>query len=289
MAYQIITDATSDLPAKVAAQSGVEVIPMSLELDGKTVVYVPGGGDVTPEDFYATLRAKKRAHTSQINPQVYEQSFERSLREGKDVIYICFSSGISATLQAARLAAQELEDKYPGRAVRCVDSLCASVGEGFLVLAAAEAREAGLSFQALCDWLEEYRGKVVHWFTVDDLDTLHRGGRVSAAAAVMGGALQIKPVLHVDDGGYLVPVEKVRGRRRSLMAMAERMDATWRPEAGRRVLIGHGDAPEDAAVLAARVKEAHPEAEISLWPIGPVIGAHTGPGVVALFFWGTAR
>lgn len=289
MAYQIITDATSDLPAELAAQSGVEVIPMSLELDGKTVVYVPGGGDVTPEDFYATLRAKKRAHTSQINPQVYEQSFERYLREGKDVIYICFSSGISATLQAARLAAQELEDKYPGRAVRCVDSLCASVGEGFLVLAAAEAREEGLSFQALCHWLEEHRGKVVHWFTVDDLDTLHRGGRVSAAAAVMGGALQIKPVLHVDDGGYLVPVEKVRGRRRSLMAMAERMDATWTPEAGRRVLIGHGDAPEDAAVLAARVKEAHPEAEVSLWPIGPVIGAHTGPGVVALFFWGAAR
>lgn len=289
MAYRIITDATSDLPAELAAQRGVDVIPMSLELGGRTTVYVPGGGDITPEDFYAALRAKKPAYTSQINPQVYAQSFERHLREGKDVVYLCFSSGISATIQAARLAAQELEEKYPGRAVRCVDSLCASVGEGFLALAAAEARERGMSLDALCAWLEEKRGKVVHWFTVDDLDALHRGGRVSAAAAVMGGALQIKPVLHVDDAGFLVPVEKVRGRRRSLLAMAERMDAAWTPEEGRRVLIGHGDAPEDAAFLAARVREAHPEAEVSLWPIGPVIGAHTGPGVVALFFWGAWR
>lgn len=287
--YQIITDATADLTAELLAQTGVEVIPMELELDGESYTYGPNTGTITAVEFYQQLQLGKWASTSQINPLVYQNCFEKHLKAGKDILYICFSSGLSGTIQAAKLAANELEQAYPDRKLHCVDSLCASVGEGFLVYEAAAKQKAGSSLEELVQWLGQEKLHVCHWFTVEDLEHLRKGGRISAATAMVGTALQIKPVMHMDNHGHLTNVAKARGRKKSLMAMAERLTATWTPQQGNTVMIGHGGCPQDATYLADLVQTAHPEAEIMVMDIGPIIGAHTGPGVVALFFWGTER
>ena len=286
--YQIITDATADLSAEWADRIGVAVIPMDVELDGSPYLFGPGG-DITGSEFFTAMRQGKLGSTSQISPARYEAAFERYLSQGLDILYICFSSGLSGTIQAARICMDELRERYPERKLLCVDSLSASAGEGFLVTGAAEQKQAGLDIEALAAWVEANRLHVCHWFTVEDLKFLHRGGRVSAATAVVGSALQIKPVMHCDKEGHLTTTGKVRGRQPSLLALLDHADQSWPPGRGRKVFICHGDCLADAQFMAQEFQRRRPEAEITLFHMGPIIGAHCGPGVIAIFTWGTQR
>ncbi len=287
--YQIITDATADLTSDLATKFAVDTIPMEINLDGAVFTYVPGGGNISVQTLYEKMRAGANTSTSQINPLVYSEYFEKYLQNGIDVLYICFSSGLSATIQTATMIANELQEKYPERKINIVDTLCASVGEGLLVYEAARQKAAGLDLDQLTAWLEENKLKLCHWFTVDDLMFLKRGGRIGALSAAIGTTLKIKPVLHVDNDGHLINVKKAHGRIKSLRGMAEEMKKTIIPEMGNDIFIGHGGCMEDAQQLSAMIAEDYPDMDISICDIGPVIGAHAGPGVLALFFWGTTR
>lgn len=288
-AYQIFTDATADFSkGLLEKQPNIQVIPMEVEIGGRRYLYGPGG-NLTTAEFYALQKSGNYASTSQINPDVYFRVFEPVLRAGKDILYLCFSSGMSGTFQTARLCAEELRKKYPDRQILCMDTLCASAGEGFLVCEAARRQAEGFALDELARWVEQNRLKVCHWFTVDVFDHLRHGGRVSAATAVFGTALQIKPLLHVDTEGRLAVVAKPRGRKQAIHAQIARMEAGWTPERGKLVVIGHGDCPEGAQALKKEVHARFPDAEIALAEIGPIIGAHTGPGMLALIYWGNTR
>ena len=205
------------------------------------------------------------------------------------MLYLAFSSGLSGTYQSARLAQEELRERFPDRTFTVVDSLCASMGEGLLAYYAATMRQQGCTLEETAAWLEENKLKLCHWFTVDDLHHLKRGGRVSPATAVVGTMLNIKPVLHVDDNGHLIPMEKVRGRRQSLEALVRHMKETVENPEEQMIFISHGDCPQDAEYVAGRIRETMTVRDIRIHTIGPVIGTHSGPGTVALFFLGSHR
>lgn len=289
VSYQIFTDATADFSPEMMAQlPSVEVIPMEVKIGGRVYQYGPHG-DISVQEFYQLQKAGNFASTSQINPSTYFEAFEPCLRQGKDLLYLCFSSGMSGTFQSAQLCIEELREKYPARTILCIDTLCASLGEGFLVREAARKQAEGLSLLQLYDWVTEHRLQVCHWFTVDIFDHLRHGGRVSSAAAVVGTALQIKPLLHVDQAGKLAVVEKPRGRKRAICAQLARMEQGWNPEISNLVAIGHGDCPDGAQQLKEAVLARFPNAEVVIADIGPVIGAHTGPGMLAVIYWGNTR
>ena len=287
--YQIFTDATADLSEEMmAGLPHVEVVPMRLQIDGQEYTYGPGG-NITAEEFYAAQRAGKFAMTSGINPGTYFKCFEPCLERGKDVIYLCFSSGLSGTIQSAQLCAQELWQEYPERNVLCIDTLCASVGEGFLAREAARKQAEGLSIGELAGWVIKHRLEVCHWFTVDTFEHLKHGGRVGAATTAVGTMLHVKPMLHVDELGNLEVMDKPRGRRHAVAAQLKKLEQGWRPELGKRIVIGHGSCPEGAELLRNTISERFPDAEFSTTEIGPVIGSHTGPGMLALIYWGSNR
>ena len=286
MAYQIITDATADLNLELlAGLPEVKIIPMHVQVDGVEYLYGPGG-NITCDDFYALLRSGKFASTSQINPAVYRDHFEQILKQGQDVLYLCFSSGLSATIQSARMAIDELQEEYPDRKIICLDTLAASVGEGLFVMEAARKQGEGMELDALASWLEEHRLNLCHWFTVDTFEHLKHGGRVSATSAALGSLLGIKPLLHVDDNGKLVAMAKPRGQKKALQMLLGSMEKGWMPEISNQVIIGHGDSYDVAGDLKDMVTARFPDAQIHIAPIGPIIGAHAGPGVLAFFFWG---
>lgn len=289
--YIILTDSTTDLPPEMVAQLGLDIIPMEFSLGEKTYLNYPDGRELGFHEFYEQVRAGAMPHTAQINMNTYMERIEPHLQEGKDVLVLAFSSALSGTYQSARMAAEELNSKYTDGRVIAVDSRAASMGEGLLAYHAAMRKQAGLSITELAKWVEDNRDHLCHWFTVDDLNHLKRGGRVSSAAALFGTLLGIKPVLHVDKEGRLIPMSKVRGRRQSLDAMASKMEETFDRTAPQTVFISHGDAPADAEYLADQVKK-----RMGAWIervvinyIGPVIGAHSGPGTVALFFLGSPK
>jgi len=287
--YQIFTDATADLcKDMMEVLPPVEVIPMQVEIGGQEYTYGPGG-NMTVELFYRLQRKGSFAATSQINPSVYFRHFEPFLQDGTNILYLCFSSGMSGTFQSAQMAVEDLRQKYPKRTILCLDTLCASVGEGFLVREAARKQAEGSSMSELADWVMSHRLQICHWFTVDTFDHLRHGGRVSSATAVMGTALQIKPLLHVDEKGCLQVKEKPRGQKKAMEVQLSRMEQGWMPETGRLVMIGHGDAPNAAAQLLGKVQAQFPSAEVHVADIGPIIGAHTGPGMLALIYWGSNR
>lgn len=289
MSFQILTDATADLSPELIAQYGLDVVPMQIMVDNDEYTHYPDEREIDMGVIYARLRAGSSAHTNSISPGIYEEYFEKYLRAGTDVLYIAFSSGLSSTFQTSVQVAQELTEKYPGRKVLCVDSLCASVGQALLVVHAAQQKAQGLSLEAVARWVEDNRLHLCHWFTVEDLEFLHRGGRVSAAAAIVGGALQIKPVLHVDNVGHLILVEKTRGRRRSVERLGEHMLATGIDLDGQEIFIGHADDEACANQLADWIRAHTKVAGIRLLKIGPVIGSHSGPGTIALFYVGRER
>lgn len=288
MGYRLFTDATSDLPASFAQQLNVTVLPMGFSMEGVDYSYVPGHSDMPIETFFAKMRAGVPVVTAQINTFTFVEAFEPVLKTGEDVLYIGFSSKLSGTVQSAFSAKEELEVKYPGRKVNVVDSLSASLGEGLLVYYAAR-KTAALDLDALTKWVEENKLRFAHWFTVDDLVYLKRGGRVSGATAAIATILNIKPVMHTDDEGRLTAVGKVQGRKKSLRELFEHMLATADEAATDTVFIGHCDAREDAEYVASLVHERYPNMLIHIDHIGTSIGAHSGPGTVALFFVASER
>ena len=287
--YKIITDSTTDLSPSMVDALDLHVIPMHFTVDGCDYLNTPDEKQLSSHDFYELLRSGKSSTTAQINGEVFKDELRPYLSQGLDVIYLGFSSGLSSTFNSARLAAEELAEEFPDRKVLTVDTLSASMGEGLLVWHAVQQKRAGLDIDALAAWVEENRLHLAHWFTVDDLNHLKRGGRVSGAAALVGTMLNIKPVLHVDDEGHLIPVNKVRGRRNSLEELVNHMKETAVDPASQTVFISHGDAPQDAEYVAKLVRERLGVTQIFINPIGPVVGTHSGPGTVALFFLATKR
>lgn len=287
--FVILTDSSADLSADMVRKLNVEVLPLGFVLDNQTYRNYPDNREMDPHVFYDRLRAGDVATTTALNVAEYTEALESLLQAGKDVLVLAFSSGLSTTYNSSRLAVEELSAKYPERKLYTVDTLCASLGQGLLVWYAARERDRGHSIEEVRDWIEEHRLNVCHQFTVDDLYFLKRGGRISAATAVVGSMLQIKPVLHVDDEGHLINIGKVRGRQAALKALVDRMEETALDSGSLTVFISHGDCLEDAQTVAEMVKKRFGVEDVYINYVGPVIGAHSGPGTVALFYAGTER
>jgi len=286
MSYQIITDTGCDFPAALYAEQNISVAPLSVHFRGQAYTQYT---ESWLKDLFAGLRAGETSSTSAINPEGWATVIEPALAQGLDALVLTFSSGLSTTYQSAVIAAQELSEKYPERKIKVIDTLCASLGQGLLVWYACKKRDEGMSFDALADWCEEYKYKLCHWFTVDDLMYLKRGGRVSAATALLGTMLQIKPVLHVDNDGHLINVAKARGRKASIEALAAKLGQTGIAGANDTVFICHGDCMEDAQYLEKLVKEKYGVKDVFIYYVGAVIGSHSGPGTLALFYLGDHR
>ena len=287
--FVIITDSSADLPASMVQELDIQVLPLCFTMGKRTLSDYPDDRDMSPQDFYGRLRRGEMATTSGVNVEQYTQALEPLLQAEKDVLILAFSSGLSTTYNSSAMAVEELKKKYPQRKLYTVDTLCASLGQGLLVWYAAQARARGGSIEEVRDWVEDHKLNVCHQFTVDDLYFLKRGGRISAATAVVGSMLQIKPVLHVDDQGHLVSMARIRGRQAALRALVDRMAQTSIDSGSLTVFISHGDCLEDAQTVADMVKQRFGVQEILINRVGPVIGAHSGPGTVALFYIGTER
>ena len=286
MSFQIITDSGCDLTQEMLNQLQVTCVPLMLLFRDRVWEDTTDKGLKT---IYDGLRTGEVATTSAINPEQWATVLEPVLAQGQDALVITFSSGLSTTYQSCMIAAADLREKYPQRQIRVVDSLCASMGQGLFVWYACKKRDAGMELGALADWCEEKKWNIAHWFTVDDLMYLKRGGRVSATTAVLGTVLNIKPVMHVDNEGHLVKSTTARGRKASIQALAAKLGSTGLPGENDTVFISHGDCLEDAEYLAQLVKEKYGVKEVIIGYVGAVIGSHAGPGTLAFFFLGNQR
>ena len=287
--FVLMTDSSADLSQEMVQELGVTVLPLSFTIQGKVYRNYPDNREMDLPLFYDMLRAGELATTSAVNVAEYTQAVEPILQEKKDVLILAFSSGLSSTYQASVLAAEELREKYPDRKIYTVDTLCASLGQGLLVYLAVQEQRKGRSIEEVRDWAESTKLHLCHQFTVDDLHFLKRGGRISATTAVVGSMLQIKPVLHVDNEGHLINIGKARGRQASLKALVDKMEKTVTEEGRKTVFISHGDCRKDAVTVADMVRERFGTQDIRINFVGPVIGAHSGPGTLALFYLGTER
>ncbi len=284
--YKIITDSGSDLTADMLQSLDVEKVSLSVLFRGESQ---PDSVDAGVKEFYDGLRSGEIATTSAVNPDGWASVIEPVFQAGQDALVLAFSSGLSTTYQSAVIAANELMEKYPDRKACVVDTLCASLGEGLLVWYACQKRDEGMELEQLRSWVEENKLHLCHWFTVDDLMFLKRGGRVSATTALVGTMLQIKPVLHVDDEGHLINVAKARGRKASIDALAKKVAELAEGHKNETMFISHGDCLEDAQYLASQLKEKYGVKHVHINYVGAVIGSHAGPGVLALFFLGDHR
>lgn len=287
--YVIVTDSSADLDAAEVKELELQVIPLKFTLNGMTYSDYPDNRDMDPHEFYDRLRAGEVATTAALNLEDAKGVFEPILKDGKDVLMLAFSSGLSSSCQACLLAARELAEEYPDRKIYVVDTLCASRGQGLLVYHTVMKKRAGATLEEARDFAEENKLRLCHWFTVDDLMFLKRGGRVSATAAALGTMLSIKPVLHVDDEGHLINMSKSRGRKGSIKAIVDKAAELAIDPAGQTMFICHGDCLEDAEQLAQMVRERFGTKDIRIGYTGTVIGAHSGPGTLALFFLGEHR
>ena len=288
-AYTIMTDSCCDLTAQMAKELELEVLPLSLQMGGTTYRNWLDGRDIAFSEFYSRIRSGETATTSAVSVGDFEEKMREILAAGKDILYIGFSSALSTTYQSAAIAAEELRGEFPQATIRVVDSLCASQGQGLLVYLCAQQKKAGKSLEEVYTFAEETKLHVCHWFTVDDLNHLKRGGRINAATALFGTMLSIKPVMHVDDAGCLTPVSKARGRKASLLALVDRMAESAVDPAGQTIFISHGDCEADAEFVADEVRRRFGVQDIYINYVGPVIGNHSGPGTLALFFLGSRR
>ena len=279
--YKIITDSGCDLPRAMLERLNVTITPLYVNFRGECL---PDSVDEGIQQMYQGLREGEAASTSAVNPQQWASVIEPVLAQGEDALILAFSSGLSTTYQSAVIAADELAEKYPQQKVFVVDSLAASLGQGLLLWYACKRRDEGMELEALADWLRDNRFKLAHWFTVDDLMYLKRGGRVSAATALVGTMLNIKPVLHVDDEGHLISKSKVRGRKSAIQALAAKLGELGLPGENDTVFICHGDCLADAQLLESILKEKYGVKEVFIGYTGAVIGSHSGPGTLALFF-----
>ena len=292
MDFELVTDSCCNLTEDMIDDFGLHILPLTFMADGEDRVYQSylKGARTNLQEFYTMMREGKVFRTSLPNLAETEALLRGLLEAGRDVLYAGFSSGLSGTYEATSLLMKDLAGQFPDRKLYAVDTLAASGGQGLLVWHAVQKARAGASIDEVRDWLEENKLHLAHWFTVDDLMFLFRGGRVSKTSAWAGTLLNIKPVMHVDDAGHLVPLEKVRGRRKSLNALVDHMEkSALSPIGEQMVFITHGDCIEDAEYVAAQVKERFGVPEVVINYVDPVIGAHSGPGTMALFFLADKR
>lgn len=287
--YIIMTDSSCDLPDALARELELTVLPLTVMVDGKERRNMLDESDVTYEEIYKRLRAGEVCTTSAVNVAAFEAKMEEELLAGHDILYIGFSSGLSATYNSGETAARGLREKYPERKLYTVDSLSASLGQGLLIYHAAMKKRDGMGIDEVRDWTEANKLHLCHMFTVDDLMFLKRGGRISGATAAIGTLLNIKPVMHMDDAGHLVALYKTTGRKKSLKALVDRMEALAINPSEQTVFITHGDCIADANYTADLVKERFGVKNIVINHVGPVIGSHSGPGTIALFFLAKER
>lgn len=287
--YVVMTDSSADLSAELVEKLGLDVIPLSVNVGEKSFMNYPDEREIGSHEFYEMLRGGANAKTSAVNVDTFVNAMSVHLKQGKDVLYLGFSSGLSSTYNAGAIAAEELRAAYPDRKILTVDTLCASLGQGLLVYLTVQKVLAGATIEEAAAFAEENRLHLCHWFTVDDLFFLKRGGRVSAATALVGSALGIKPVLHVDNEGHLINVSKARGRKNSILALVDRMEKSAIDPAKQTIFISHGDCLADAEFLADELLKRFGISDITINFVGPVIGAHSGPGTLALFFLGEER
>ncbi len=284
--YVIVSDATLDLPSDIINEYGIKVIPMGVSIDDVQYSHYPDEREISIEEFYARLKNGAISHTTQITPAVFMEYFTDILEQGQDILYIAFSSGLSGTYNTSQIVIRDLEQEYPDRKIYVVDSLCASVGEGLLVFNTALKKRNGMNIDELYEWVEQNKRKARHWFTVKDLFYLKRGGRINSIEAIVGTALKIRPVLSTDDQGKLTVVTKIRGSRAELDFMVTKLIEDGENLAGQTVIIGHGDDIAQAQELEKLIREKNLVQDIIISKIGPVIGTHTGPGMLALTFMG---
>lgn len=285
--FVLTTDSGCDLPRQYYKDHSIDVIDMSYVLNEKT--YKDGDESMPPQVFYQKIREHAMPSTTQINPEEFTEFFEKHLVDGSNVLHLSFSSGLSGSYNSAVIAAGELNEKYGAEKVIVVDTLCASMGEGLLLDLVNAKKNEGVGFHELAEWAEDHKLKICHCVTVDNLFHLLRGGRVSKASAIVGSVLGIKPIIHVDPMGKLVPIDKIRGRNAAIDTLLQMMIKRTDGKYNGRVFISHGDCIDDANYLAQKIKDQFGVQEIMIHFIGPVIGAHSGPGTLALFFEGKNR
>lgn len=286
--FIIVTDSTADLPESFLKEENIPIFNLSYTILGETY----GGKKELPyKEFYSLMREGNIPKTSQVNPEEAKEGFLDILKSGNQILYIAFSSGLSGTYNSGRIAAEEIMEDNKDANIVVVDSKCASMGEGLLVYYAAKLRKECKSFEETCDFVKEHAKNMIHLFTVDDLNHLFRGGRVSRSTAFIGTVLSIKPLLHVDDEGHLIPLDKTRGRRKSLLQLVDMMEERMGSYKDKNEIffISHGDCLEDAEFVRDEVMNRYGIKECMINNIGPTIGAHAGPGTVALFFMGDVR
>ena len=284
--FKILTDSCCDFAAEQYIELGLEKVTLSMEFRG---VVSQDRNDDSLKEIYDAMRAGESAKTSAVNPTQWGEAMQPILEQGQDVLVLAFSSGLSTTYQSAVIAAEEMTEKFPHRKVVVVDTLSASMGQGLLVWYACKKRDEGCSLEETAAWVEENKLHLCHWFTVDDLMHLKRGGRVSAATALVGTMLQIKPLLHVDDEGHLTKVTTARGRKAAIRALAKMAQELGEGYDNSTMFISHGDCIEDAKYLEEILKAECGVKEVITNYVGAVIGSHAGPGTLALFFMGKNR
>ena len=287
--YIIVTESTSDLPQDLVDELDIKVIPMTFGFENESYLNYPDNRELDIHIFYDRVKKGERSTTALVNSKTFEEYFEPIIKSGNDILYIGFSSTLSGTYSASLIASEELKQKYPDSKIICVDTLAASMGEGLLVYYAAKLKQEGRNIDEVSQWVLDNRLSLCQWFTVDDLNHLKRGGRISAMTATVGSALNVKPILHVDNEGRLIPVHNVRGRKKSINSLLEHMEKLCVNPQGQTIFISHADCLEDTEYLADLIKEKFPVKEVVLNFIGPVIGSHTGQGAIALFFIGKER
>ena len=281
--FEIYTDSSCDLPNEIIKKYDIKVMQLEVTIDDNPPIL---NCEIEPKDLYNKLRDGAMAKTNAVTPGFFEDNMKKSLEEGKDILYIGFTSGLSVTYNNGAFVCGELQEEYPDRKILHIDSLCASVGQGLLVHYAALKREEGASIEEVFQGVMDMKDKVHHQVTVDDLFFLKRGGRVSATTAVAGSVLNIKPIIHVTEEGKLDTIDKIRGRKHAMKELVSKMIANADMDTWNYVFISHGDCEEDAERVKAMVEEAFPQAKVVISYVGAVIGAHTGPGVIALCYLG---
>ena len=285
--YIIYTDSGCDITSELLSQWGIKHRELRFLFDGDEKTYADG--EMHPQEFYQKMRDGACAKTSAVNVEEFKDSFEQELKNGNDLLYIGFSSGLSTTYNSARIAAEELQEQYPERKIITVDSLAASAGHGLLVYLTLKEKEKGATIEEAAAFAEDMKWRLCIWFTVDDLEYLKRGGRVSPTVAFVGSLLGIKPILFMDNEGHLISRSKVRGRKAAIQALADKYTELATDKKNGTIFISHGDCEEDAKLLASIIEEQHGAKAKIITFVGPVIGSHSGPGTLALFFVGEER
>ena len=287
--YVIMTDSCCDLTDRMARDLELEVLPLTMHMDGQDYPNDLAGTAISNQEFYKRIRSGKLATTSAVNVGQFQDAMRRVLESGRDIVCVCFSSALSTTYQSAVIAAEDLRAEFPEAEIHVVDSLSASLGQGLLLYLAVEQKRKGLTAAELAKWVEDNRLTVCHWFTVDDLNFLKRGGRVSATTALLGTMLSIKPIMHTSDEGKLVPVSKARGRKAAIAALLDKIEALGIHPEKQTMFICHADCEEDAKAVAQTIRDRFGTPTVHINYIGPVIGSHTGPNTMGIFFVGTQR